>query len=295
MSTKTSEKKAEAKKNSTKATGTSVVKQTRVKCSTVQKEAQKTSPIQQTLPAVVVDSEQPKYKCIGGIQRTRDYDKFDLMQSNREVKESNVLKMAIVIQDMGFFDFCPILVNQKGAIIDGHHRFLALVLLEREIIYQVIDVEDEDSEHLMLDINRNNTNWMLRNYIISYSDRKIPCYEETVKLAKGHDISIANSLVICVGKPHTVNFNIKDGVIFPIAPNRVDVAQFIVQCKKRVSYWKMRSFVYALVEILPKLNKADRKKLLENIHTVPKQTSTSYYISSLWDVITCEVSKTNEL
>lgn len=298
MSTKTSEKKTVSKKTSTKENVSSVVKpgkSTRVKCATMQKEAQKTSPIQQTLPSVTVDSEKPKYKCIGGVQTTWDYDKFRLMESNREVRESNILRMAEIIEEMGFFDFNPILVNKNGVIIDGQHRFLALVLLEWEIVFQVIDVEDEDAEHLMLDLNRNNTNWVLDNYIKSYSDRKIPCYEETVDLSEKYGISIANSLVICVGKPHTVNINIRECDLFQVSKNKEDVAKFIKQCKTRISYWGKRSFVYAIVDVLPKLGKDDRKKLLDNIHKVEKQSKTSEYISSFVNVVNSVVSENNEL
>ena len=56
---------------------------------------------------------------------TKNYDSFTPIDENRVIINSHLksLKEAIRLRDLG--KSVPIIVNDKGEIFDGHHRFLA--------------------------------------------------------------------------------------------------------------------------------------------------------------------------
>jgi hypothetical protein len=67
--------------------------------------------------------------------QTRDYDRFTIMDSNREINPKKVEKFVGLIKDRGVQQ--PIIVNTKGQIVDGQHRYMACKKIGAVIPYVI--------------------------------------------------------------------------------------------------------------------------------------------------------------
>lgn len=77
---------------------------------------------------------------------TKEYDRFDFIESNRDINESNLKKIEKSILDIGIQ--VPIVVNEDYKIIEGQHRFIALRrnnLVIPYIVSKKASVSDIDS------------------------------------------------------------------------------------------------------------------------------------------------------
>lgn len=86
------------------------------------------------------------------IKYTSNYSRFKHLNGNRNIVEPHLRRLIKSIQENGWLENSPVLVNQKYEIIDGQHRFEACKTLGLPIEYMV--VYDED---LSTCIVRNNT------------------------------------------------------------------------------------------------------------------------------------------
>lgn len=99
------------------------------------------------------------------VQITYDYDKFKLLQSNRDVNKYhiNVLKDSIKERDLSASH--PIQVTQDFIVIDGQHRLAAWRDLQLPVYYKIVtDFEPED----VLLLNKNQKPWAIDDYIKFY-------------------------------------------------------------------------------------------------------------------------------
>lgn len=112
-----------------------------------------------------------------------DYNKFKHLDGNRTIIEAHVKKLMKSIDENGWLNNSPILVNQNYEIIDGQHRFEACKRLSLPIEYMITYGED-----LKTCIIRNNTSrkWTSTDFIrakaaegnedFKYLLRVIECY-----------------------------------------------------------------------------------------------------------------------
>lgn len=64
---------------------------------------------------------------------TKDYSFFQKLDGNRDSKPIHAKRLAKLIErDPTFLSLCPIIINEKGEIIDGQHRVEAVKLLKEE-------------------------------------------------------------------------------------------------------------------------------------------------------------------
>ena len=128
---------------------------------------------------------------IARVLSTTKYDMFKSIDSNRGVIDKHVDQLVASIQENGSL-MLPIIVNEKGEVIDGQHRLHAYSRLELPVPYIVADGYGIDQVKVL---NINQKNWSLTDYIKSWATRG---NEEYVKLLKfmddyklGTDVSIA--------------------------------------------------------------------------------------------------------
>lgn len=112
------------------------------------------------------------------IYTTKNYDEFKHLKGNRVVSEQRVNKIINSIRDVGYITN-PIIVNEKMEVIDGQGRLQALKILKMDVEYII---EPGAGIEQCLNMNINQTNWNLRDYIKSYSDNGIDGYVKLLKL-----------------------------------------------------------------------------------------------------------------
>lgn len=97
---------------------------------------------------------------------TKDYSKFRRLKGNRDILEPRKAKLVKSIEAIGVMD-APILVNEKMEIIDGQGRFEALKSLDLPIPYIVQEgIGLKECQRM----NVGQSNWSLKDYIMSYAE-----------------------------------------------------------------------------------------------------------------------------
>lgn len=132
-----------------------------------------------------------------GIQVTRDYDRFQLMESNREQSRGHVEALKAAFEEMGNLTRVqPILVNERMEIIDGQHRFTACKELEEPIYYtQVSGLGVRDARQM----NILHRNWQLADYARSYAIGGDANYQRYLQLLDQHEFGHSVTLYYCKG------------------------------------------------------------------------------------------------
>jgi hypothetical protein len=114
-----------------------------------------------------------------------DYSKFRLIFGNRELKRTKVIKLRDEIKQNNRISSYPIIVNSNFQIIDGQHRFVALVELGLEICYVVDPMPDK---------------WKSDNYLSAYRELGIADYETFANFMETYDTNFTVTLVLFHGK-----------------------------------------------------------------------------------------------
>jgi len=134
---------------------------------------------------------------INHIYSTFDYSKFRLIFGNRELKRTKVIKLRDEMKQNNRVSSYPIIVNSNFQIIDGQHRFVALVELGFEICYVVDDTFDIKS------IAKSNTmpdKWKSDNYLSAYRELGIESYDTFANFMETYDTNFTVTLVLFHGK-----------------------------------------------------------------------------------------------
>jgi hypothetical protein len=120
------------------------------------------------------------------INTTRHYNKFKLINFNREINEKHVKKLVKSMQVQ--YLPIPILVNKNMEIIDGQHRFTACQQLGLPIYYAIM--LEEKSVDLIQRINSLSKAWKLTDYHRAYVIQGQQEYIKLNNLLKKYDISL---------------------------------------------------------------------------------------------------------
>ena len=134
---------------------------------------------------------------VNHIYSSFDYSKFRLIFGNRDVKRTKVIKLRDEIKQNNRISSYPIIVNSNFQIIDGQHRFVALVELGLEICYVVDNTFD------IKGIAKTNTmpdKWKSDNYLSAYRELGIVDYETFANFMKTYDTNFTVTLILFHGK-----------------------------------------------------------------------------------------------
>lgn len=96
---------------------------------------------------------------------SKDYDKFNLLEYNRNLDRNQINKLKESISIHGYLSSNPIIVDQKLNIVDGQHRFVACKDMGLPIVYEVID----NSTDMIIDLNTTQKKWSLKDYVNYYA------------------------------------------------------------------------------------------------------------------------------
>lgn len=107
------------------------------------------------------------------IQETRNYDRFELLEFNRDIHDTRQLEASM--REHGFLDAYPLHVVKNGAgklkIKGGHHRFVVARKLNIPVKYVICD--DNVSIH---QLEKTTTRWTLKDYLASWVRIGLPEY-----------------------------------------------------------------------------------------------------------------------
>ena len=105
-----------------------------------------------------------KFKPVGTIYETTDYDAFTLLDFNRDAKPRKDLLDAL--DENGRF-YEHIIVNENLEVLDGQHRLLSAKLKKKPITFYIVD--KNTAEQVIRSVNTERRNWSVREYIDFYA------------------------------------------------------------------------------------------------------------------------------
>lgn len=114
------------------------------------------------------------------LKQTTDYTIFKVGQ-NRQVKEKDVKRKLISIQEDGIQ--LPIVVNRRMEIVDGQHRFEALVRLDQPVPY-LISSNWKNEYHTAV-INNTQRTWSTENWA-EFRAKENPVIAQALLLAENY-------------------------------------------------------------------------------------------------------------
>ena len=131
------------------------------------------------------------------IEKTKDYDKFKMLDGNRPVDRYHLKKLKESIEKDNRLNLHPIIVNQNYEIIDGQHRHEAARQLGVEIFFIKSDSISDD--HL-IDSNVNQKSFDVENYISYFAVKhKKPEYIQLKDMLKASGLKPKALLTLILG------------------------------------------------------------------------------------------------
>ena len=217
-----------------------------------------------------------------GIYKTTNYSLFSFLQGNRSVSKKNSLVKSIKKIDLTMYK--PIIVDSMFRIIDGQHRFLACVELNKPIYYMVFD--GDDVNEALIALNANQKMWRQEEYLNFFAETKKGSYSMLKGFMQKTNISVSNAMVIYPDIQINSN-NIKSGEL-NIGVNKFsdDIADFLNSEEiKMLKFRNTRPFVLAVKKSFEIYTKRQLNKLRKNSVKIPMCANYSQYLTVFENII----------
>jgi hypothetical protein len=122
---------------------------------------------------------------------TTDYDKFSIIDGNREINIGHVNYIKRSMEEK--YLQIPIIVNEKMEVIDGQHRLLAIKELGLPVFY--IQKFGYGLKEVLL-LNTNTRGWYYQDYLYSYLADNKEDYIIFQHFLKQYQLGFVNSLIL---------------------------------------------------------------------------------------------------
>lgn len=195
-------------------------------------------------------------KKVSEVKITTDYTLFKMNELNRSIKKSKIKKLRPSIEKTKG-NLQSILIDPKGSIIDGHHRFIVCKLLNLPVKYEVID-RTADSE-TMIEINNTSSGWVPIDYADHYAKKGNPNYQIFLKYKEQFPGLKDGVLCSILENKYALNDNssgsmrkkgFQEETFIVMQENKSKI--FLNHLKTISTFykgWNRRAFVYALIHL----------------------------------------------
>lgn len=131
---------------------------------------------------------------------TKEYDKLNKLAGNRTIKRQNVKAKKLLLQNRGFKSTNPVIVNNKGRIIDGQHRRLAAQELEIPYKFTIdTSLDAENSLEATIELNNSGRPWGIEDYVHAYAEIGNENYQKLLDLKDELETTISRTLLLYLG------------------------------------------------------------------------------------------------
>lgn len=213
--------------------------------------------------------------------KTKNYGIFRFKENNRPISDRHVKKLMKSIENNGYIEAMPIIVNSDMVIIDGQHRYQACKNMNIDIVYEICSGNENQ---LLLDLNVSQLKWQQANYIAHHAKNGIIFYQLVTEIEAMYHLSTSNTIVVCGGRNVNADM-IKKGVDIPINTNMMKVINILNEAKKTLSFWKGIKFVRAITKTVDVLSDKQYHKLVKYINVITEQAQENYYVIQFENII----------
>jgi hypothetical protein len=225
------------------------------------------------------------------IFETTDYDMFQYINGNRDVKESHVKHLMKSFEER--FLISPISINDRFEILDGQHRVEACRRLGLPVYFSKISVNGSVDKNMdiVITLNKGRKDWPKEEYLNSFVKRGFPAYIEMKKFMDQYpDFSIGSVESILAnygGNPGPQVFKSGEFQI-PDLTKAILNANQLLDFKPYFKDFKTSAFVRVMISLFnnPTYNhSAIMNKLSYQPNALTKQAGTKQYLKLLEDIL----------
>ena len=158
---------------------------------------------------------------------SKQYDLLTKLLGNRVVAPKNVENKKELLEKNGFKSTNPVIINQKGQMIDGQHRRLAAEELNMPFKFTIdVAVKAEESLQATIELNNSGKPWVTLDYINAYAENGNEEYEKLLALCEELDLNMSKTLILYLGAKANNEFqkSIAKGV-FKFDENKAQLAR----------------------------------------------------------------------
>lgn len=236
------------------------------------------------------------------VYHTKDYDKFKVLESNREIKRPLVKMLEESIEIWNLTLYKPMIVLKDFSIIDGQHRFEACKNLEEEIHYIIIDevLSKDKVNKIMYLLNLNVEKWRLKNFCEHCRDSGLDDYATLLDFSERHGIRLAVSAALLMdveisvgGKGEAVKAILSQTFKVKTLNKAEDIGKKLSELSEWIpkSIVQSRYFIKALRKFLQKHKEAAYKTLKDRMSSkfkgdakFPKKVNDHEYYGQLVEI-----------
>jgi len=122
------------------------------------------------------------------IFHTKDYSLFHFLKGNRHLNQQKIKKIISSVENgLSFFQYCPIMVNNNGYVIDGQHRFHVCQKLGLELYFVIVP---NFTLRQVAEMNNNASKWRDQDYLNCYIDIGINHYCELENFINKYQVNL---------------------------------------------------------------------------------------------------------
>lgn len=144
----------------------------------------------------------------GRILATTDYEMFNLLEENRDIKQNIVQKLMKSFRETdGMCEAQPIIVDRHYNVIDGQHRLEACKQLGLPVYYLV----SNSTKDIIIPLNSVQEKWALEDYAKYYSKKNNENYISILEVRKQTHASIDGIIEVIGSSGGRANDVFKEG------------------------------------------------------------------------------------
>lgn len=244
-----------------------------------------TLPIKEESKDIVINDSKNNEVMIPRIEMTTEYDKFSLMDENRNIREGKVKNLMKAIQEFDLTPYEPIKVSWRKKIIDGQHRFEACKRLGKPIYYIVLD-KSIDAHSAMIMLNQVVSQWRMNDFLNFHAEMQGGRWAEMKEWDEKHNLGLSNTAVLFAEKQMNAT-QIREGEIqFTKFDKADDVAEFLKSEEvRRLKYHNTRAFVIAVRHAFERYTPRQLSKLKKSLIFIEHKANYEQYLVAFENLI----------
>lgn len=214
------------------------------------------------------------------IKSTTTYDKFVMLEQNRDIIPSHVKHLKKSFKTRNFMQYLPILVDENLNVIDGQHRLLAAKELGIPVYYMIVsELEHKD----IITFNATSRRWNMGDYLKYWVHAGLPDYIVMKDFVEKYGFNLNITIAILSLGVYKGNlwelFRRGDFKIKDVSASRI-LAEKVLRLQPFHEGRILRDFVYATKKLEDFGISIDTLiyKIKDSRIKIQKSTSTLYYL-----------------
>lgn len=210
--------------------------------------------------------------------KTENYDIFKISKKNRPIMNSHVKTLAESIKKHGYFYSKPITVTPDFIITDGQHRYEACKQLNLPIVYEIDNIDENES---MVILNSTSSNWTLKEFIHHYAERNIKFYVDLKEFMKTNAILHQSATIdIYIGDNLSkIPKKIRKGEPMGVNKKLNETLDLVLFFKDKLDFWDSTHFIRALINFVLSSEEKYIDKLKKNAFGIIQCAKVEQYIT----------------